>query len=140
MPKDQLLRVRDSGSSSSITAHEAIFTSGTLVRDPTTGRCVIGIHSTPLKGLAVELSYTAPTGDASARADVELWGSDNKDMSSAILLTAFTQVVCTTGAVADREVKRFNTRLAYVASKVTITDTVTAFDPVVLLEDTLSET
>ena len=138
MPKDQLLRVRDAGSAGSITASEAVYNS--LTRDPTTGRCVIAINSTPIKGMAVELSYAAPTGDATARADVTLWGSDSSDMSSAVLLATFTQVVCTTGAVAAREVKRFHTRLAYVASKVVITNTVAGFDPVVLLEDTLGET
>jgi len=135
MPKDQLLRVRDGGSASSITANEALHNS--LIRDPITGRCVIAVNSTPFKGLAVELTYAAPTGDATARADVTLWGSASPTMSSPTLLATFSQVVCTTGAVAAREVMRFHTRLAYVASKVDITATVAGFDPVVLLEDTL---
>lgn len=117
---DDLLKLREGGSSPRITATEA--GSVSLTRDATTGKVVIPINKTPAKGLAIVAINDADTGTSTDK--VLTLTIEASDALASGWATVATFPVYTHGAIAaNLVVRRIATQKKYVRSVITLAGT-----------------
>ena len=119
MVLDELLVLRDGGTTPEVTATEA--GSILLARDSVTGKAVIQINKMPLEGLPIIVVAAADTGTSLDRVQVvTIEGSDTLD-SGYIVINTFPSIT-----FADKTVKKFIRRVAtqfkYIRSVITLTN------------------